>query len=90
MNGERQKFIFLEKWSCWFIGNKNYKELRKAFGKELNGLIKEENQSIISLIDEMIEGANREKNLLTSVLNTAHFQGLEAGLIELKQKIEAL
>ena len=55
--------------------------------EDFDNAIKEYTEHIISLIDEMVKEANTEKNKLSSLLNTAHCQGEETALINLKRKI---
>lgn len=42
---------FLRKWSSWWILTKNKDELDKAFEKELNAVIKEENEKTTFLLN---------------------------------------
>jgi len=83
---------FIDKWSTWFMFNKEAELLKKGMAKELEKVIAEHDQEIIKMIemiDEKIEEYKKNQKKLISYSNDGVISGYQIlALIELKEKLE--
>jgi len=83
---------FIDKWSTWFMFNKEAELLKKGMAKELEKVIAEHDQEIIKMIemiDEKIEEYKKNQKKLISYSNDGVISGYQIlALIELKKKLE--
>jgi len=84
---------FIDKWSTWFMFNKEAELLKKGMVKELEKVIAEHDQEIIQVIDEMIFSQEKVKKNIESITTKKDYQWWDAemrikSLTELKEKLE--